>query len=122
MKKSLIIVVCIFLLLNEHVYSFVVSLERSVVAGLVTKKLGDFVIRKLGPSGKPMLHFPQFATRKAAKDAARRAGKGNPIHDTGRKSGHSPHFHPINKNGIHPANKNDGKIKDGTHYSYPRKG
>ncbi|CAF0896077.1 unnamed protein product [Brachionus calyciflorus] len=69
--------------------------------------------RGVGPSGKPMDHFQDKNSRKAAEDAARNAGKGNkPIHHSPHKPGQRPHFHPADKNGE--------KLNKGQHYSYPK--
>ena len=72
------------------------------------------VNRKKGPSGKALLNFIRFKSKKAAYEAAKRAGKGGkPIHHAGQK-----HFHPNN-------NPNDMKgldkyiLKNGDHYCYP---
>lgn len=63
-------------------------------------------------AGRFAIHVIKFATRKAAKDAARNAGKGKPMHHPTPKKG-DPHFHPVDKNG--------NKIP-GPHYTYPRRG
>lgn len=69
--------------------------------------------RGIGGSGKPRDHFKQLNSRKAAEDAARNAGKGNPpIHHQPHKPGQSPHFHPADKKGE--------KLNQGQHYSYPK--
>ena len=52
---------------------------------------------RLGPSGKPKIHDARFPTRKAAKDAARQAGKGEPIPHS--PPGGRPHFHPVDAAG-----------------------
>jgi RHS repeat-associated protein len=66
--------------------------------------------RVLGPSGKPMIHQIDKATRKQAKDAARDRGKGAPMHHPTPRRG-QPHYHPTDGEGR--------KIEDGTHYNYP---
>ncbi len=77
-------------------------------------KKGRKVNRKKGPSGKPLLRFIRFKTRKAAYEAAKRAGKGGkPIHHAGEK-----HFHPNdNPNDMKGLDKNI--LKNGDHYCYP---
>ncbi|MBP6668247.1 MAG: hypothetical protein KA180_02285 [Gemmatimonadales bacterium] len=64
----------------------------------------------LGPSGKPMVHNIDHPNRKAAKDAARNAGQGAPLHHPSPRVG-DPHYHPVDGDGE--------KIRDGTHYNYP---
>ena len=66
--------------------------------------------RTLGGSGKPRRYFPEYPSRKAAKDAARRAGNGPPIFDCDEASG--PHFHPTDRNG--------DKMDNGQHFKFPR--
>ena len=77
-------------------------------------KKGKKEIRKKGPSGKALLNFIRFKSKKAAYEAAKRAGKGGkPIQHEKKK-----HFHPNN-------NPNDMKgldkyiLKNGDHYCYP---
>lgn len=64
--------------------------------------------RPLGPSGRPMIHQPRPGSRKRAKDAARDAGNGKPMHHPSPRRG-GPHFHPT---------RNGRKKQDGTHYNY----
>ena len=66
-------------------------------------------VRGMGPSGKLKIHKIPFSTQKAAKDAARAAGKGSPMKHPSPKEG-PPHYHPVDKGG--------NKIPDGTHYEY----
>ena len=40
-------------------------------------RAGNVVGRGAGPSGKPLLHFPKFKSRKEAFEAAKLAGKGS---------------------------------------------
>jgi hypothetical protein len=65
----------------------------------------------MGPSGKPMIHIIKHATRKAAKDAARNAGKRAPMNHRSPGRG-GPHYHPVDARGR--------KIPDGTHHEYPK--
>ncbi len=74
--------------------------------GQATDKFGN----KLGPSGETMIHIKNFPTRKRAKDAARNAGKGEPMNHPRPQVG-SPHFHPTDEEGE--------KIHDGVHNAYP---
>ncbi|CAF1480417.1 unnamed protein product [Didymodactylos carnosus] len=58
-------------------------------------------VRKIHPNTdktevKAYLHFVRCENRKDAKERARRAGYGTPIHHTG-KPGEYPHFHPQEK-------------------------
>jgi hypothetical protein len=70
--------------------------------------------RKDGPSGHPMLHFVNHSSRKEAREAAKRGGKGNnPVHDQPNDVGQLPHFHTTYKNGE--------RRNDGVHHLYPRK-
>lgn len=68
---------------------------------------------QLGPSGKPKIHTVDHATRKRAKDAARRDGKGNPIlhpNDVDQP----PHFHAVDADG--------NKIgRQSPHHNFPPK-
>lgn len=86
-------------------------------AGQAAKNVGE-VARKAGPSGKPALHFIDKSSKKEAYEAAKHAGKGEPIHHSNPSNG-KPHYHPNN-------NPNDSKgldkniKKDGTHYTYPK--
>ena len=75
---------------------------------------GKKVNRKKGPCGKPLLHFIRFKSKKAAYEAAKRAGKGGkPIHHAKEK-----HFHPNNNpNNMKGLDKNI--LKNGVHYVYP---
>lgn len=64
----------------------------------------------LGPSGKFMRHAIKLSTLKRAKDAARNAGKGAPMHHPSPTRG-NPHFHPVDAR---------GRKIPGTHYEYPK--
>jgi hypothetical protein len=64
---------------------------------------------KLGPSGKPMRHNVDHSSKKAAKDAARDAGDGPPIHHPSPKVG-KPHYHSTDR---------AGDKKPGVHHNYP---
>ena len=68
------------------------------------------VQRKLGPSGKPMLHFPKLPNRKKAKDAARNSPGSCVVmfHSSPRVG--NRHFHSTGPKGK--------KIPDGVHYEY----
>lgn len=70
-------------------------------SGRKTNAFGE----KLGPSGRPMRYSRMHSTRKAAKDAARREGKGAPIQ-------HNQHFHPADAAG--------NKMHNKTHHRFPR--
>ena len=63
-----------------------------------------------GGSGKPRRHFPRLPRKKEAKEAAKRAGKGTPVHHPNPGRG-DPHYHPTDEEG--------NKIP-GPHYGYPR--
>jgi RHS repeat-associated protein len=67
---------------------------------------------QLGPSGKPKRHFVDMPSRKAAEDAARRAGSGEapPMEHGNDTLGSKPHFHPTT---------GTGKKIPGPHYNYP---
>ncbi len=56
-------------------------------------------------------HIVRHATKKRAKDAARKAGDGAPIHHPRPKVGR-PHYHPTRKG---------KKKRDGVHHEYPRR-
>ena len=64
----------------------------------------------LGPSGAPANHEVDHATKKAAKDAARKEGKGPPVNHPSPKRG-KPHYHPTGPDGE--------KIPSSTHHNYP---
>lgn len=66
--------------------------------------------RGTGPSGKLKQHFPTYPSRKAAEEAARRAGKGQPEWNPPHGPGQMPHYHSTDKNGK--------KIEDGVHHQY----
>ena len=67
--------------------------------------------RRIGPSGKPMIHVVRLPNRHAAEDAARNQGHGNPpIHHAAHQVGQRPHFHAADKAGE--------KIRDGVHFEY----
>lgn len=85
------------------------ELSRTVSEGICHTASTFVPGRKLGGSGKPRWHFIKFSSKKKARDAARNAGKGKPIHDSNPTVGR-PHFHPVDKDGV--------KIGDGTHYLY----
>lgn len=53
---------------------------------------------RLGPSGRPKIHRTRFPTEKAAKEAAKEAGKGNPMKHANPKTGR-PHYHPTDASG-----------------------
>ena len=75
---------------------------------------GKKVNRKKGPSGKPLLKFIRFMSKKAAYEAAKRAGKGGkPIHHAKDK-----HFHP-NNNRYDMKGLDKFILKNGDHYCYP---
>jgi hypothetical protein len=65
--------------------------------------------KKLGPSGKPMIHVKLHPSRKRAKDAARNEGKGCPVNHPSPKVG-GPHYHATGADG----NKQPGS----THHEY----
>jgi RHS repeat-associated protein len=65
---------------------------------------------KLGPSGKPQVNTVNHSSRKAAKDAARKQGKGAPVKHTNPKKG-GDHYHPTDENGE--------KLPNSTHHEYP---
>jgi hypothetical protein len=65
---------------------------------------------KVVPEVGGTIHKIYKPTKKAAKDAARNAGKGKPLHHPSDK-GQQPHYHPVDKDG--------DKLHDGTHYYYP---
>jgi RHS repeat-associated protein len=66
----------------------------------------------IGPSGRPKRHHTQHTTKKAAKDAAAKAGKGKPMnHPSPRRGG--PHYHPTDLNGK--------KLQGGQHFGYPNR-
>ncbi len=64
---------------------------------------------KIGPSGKPQINTVQKSSRKAAKDAARNAGKGSPVLHNNPVKGNS-HFHPTDGKGK--------KIPNSTHFEF----
>ena len=53
---------------------------------------------RLGPSGKPKIHKTRFPTRKSAKEAAKGAGRGEPLHHQSPTTGR-PHYHPTDAAG-----------------------
>jgi len=63
---------------------------------------------RLGPSGRPKLHRPRLPSDKAAEEAARHAGKGEPIKHANPNKG-NPHYHPTDAS---------GKKIPGTHFEY----
>ena len=83
----------------------------------VAKSAGQ-VARKAGPSGKPSLHFIDKSTKKEAYEAAKHAGKGEPIHHANPSNG-KPHYHP-NNNPKDSKGLDKNIKKDGTHYTYPK--
>ncbi|CAF1099117.1 unnamed protein product [Brachionus calyciflorus] len=68
--------------------------------------------RGSGPSGKPDLHFILKNSRADAEEAAKRAGRGQPIHHTAHEPDQYPHFHPADRDG--------NIIKNGQHFGYPQ--
>ena len=75
--------------------------------------------RKKGPSGEPMEYFIKCKSKKAAYEAAKKAGKGEPIDHANPKNGDPPHYHP-NRN-INDHKGLDQNIqKDGKHFIYPK--
>jgi hypothetical protein len=89
------------------VYNFEVAQDHNYFVGDEGAEAHN--ARKLGPSGKPLLHFPFFKSRKDAYDAARQGGQGKPVHHPNPTNGCS-HFHATDDNGE--------IIKDGIHYGY----
>jgi RHS repeat-associated protein len=87
------------------------SLTKSDSGGVTSSgQRTDEYGNKLGPSGKPQVNEVDHATRKAAKDAARAEGRGEPVRHTGTRGG-KPHFHPTDAEGE--------KIPSSTHHNYP---
>ena len=84
----------------------------------VATKTGNHVARTAGPSGKPALHFIDKSTKKQAYEAAKHAGKGEPIHHANPTVG-KPHYHPNNNPKDYKGLDKNIK-KDGTHYTYPK--
>ena len=74
--------------------------------------------RKKGPSGKPMEYFIKCKNKKQAYEAAKKAGKGEPIKHAHPKKG-NPHYHP-NKNKNDHEGLEENIQKDGTHFIYPK--
>ena len=63
---------------------------------------------RLGPSGKPKIHNVQHSSKKAAEEAARHEGKGEPLkHATSEEQ--SPHYHPTDA---------EGEKVPGVHHNY----
>ncbi len=81
-----------------------------------TEKVWVHNARGVGGSGKPRRHFPKFSTKKRAKEAAKKSGKGPVMKHPNTKSfpDSEPHFHSTDARGR--------KMSDGVHYNYPRKG
>ena len=83
------------------------------------RKRGKKVNRKKGPSGKPKINIIRFKSKKAAYEAAKRAGKGGkPIHHAHPKKG-EPHFHP-NKDPFDMKGLEKNILENGDHYVYPK--
>jgi hypothetical protein len=79
-------------------------------AAIVAVGAGAYIIyRKLGPSGKPMVHNPKYNTKKGAREAAKLAGQGDPENHANDPYG--PHYQSVDANGK--------IIKDGVHHHYP---
>ena len=100
------------LLFGERLY---LSDVYQVECSQYTYDLGSYSIGfpplgRLGPSGKPMRHFIKHSTRKRAKDAARDAGKGPPMHHPSPRRGDS-HYHPV---------EGKGRKIPGPHHEYPK--
>jgi RHS repeat-associated protein len=66
--------------------------------------------RKLGPSGKPIIHNIDHSSKKGAKDAARNGGNTKPMHHPSPKVG-KPHYH---------STVDGDKKNDGVHHNYSR--
>ena len=75
--------------------------------------------RKKGPSGKPMEYFIKCKSKKEAYEAAKKAGKGEPIDHANPKNGDPPHFHP-NRNRNDHKGLEENIQKDGLHFIYPK--
>ncbi|CAF1052658.1 unnamed protein product [Brachionus calyciflorus] len=73
---------------------------------------GQYNGRGPGPSGKPDLHFISKNSKASARDAARQAGSGPPIHHSAHEQGQRPHYHPADRKG--------DIIKNGQHFNYPQ--
>ena len=65
--------------------------------------------RKLGPSGKPIIHKKRHSSRKKAKEAARREGAMKPVNHKNPKRGRK-HYHGTDKHGKKKAGS--------THHEY----
>jgi RHS repeat-associated protein len=55
----------------------------------VTFRMRRGAVRKIGPSGKPVIHLIRHKSKKEACEAARHAGKGKPMHHPHPKGGHA---------------------------------
>ena len=76
-----------------------------------TRKPGKIITtRRIGASGKPMIHLVTLTNRHAAEDAAQNQGCGNPPIHHASQEGQIPHFHAADKAGE--------KIEDGVHFEY----
>jgi RHS repeat-associated protein len=68
--------------------------------------------RGFGGSGRPRQHNPHYSSKKAAREAAQRSGKGPPEHHAHPDKG-NPHYHSTDETGE--------IIKNGVHHNYPRR-
>ena len=84
--------------------------QRKLLTAL--KSAGEVRQRGVGASGLPKVHVIRHGSRKSAKEAARQAGQGEPLHDIPADPNELPHYHPTDRNGK--------KIENGVHYAYPK--
>ena len=80
---------------------------NQTASGQATDEYGN----KLGPSGKTQVNTVQHPTQKAAKDAARNEGRGDPVKHTNPNKG-GDHYHATDKNGEKKPNS--------THHEYSK--
>jgi hypothetical protein len=103
------------------------SIAPVVYAGAAAAaRFGGPAVRAVVPKIKQVFH--QYSTRKAAKEAAQRASRGNkPVSHGAHKPGYSPHYHQTGKNGKptdfsikrEPGSTRSHRIHE--HFQFPRK-
>lgn len=110
MNKQILFMFCAMLLAS---ILFAQSEDQEVQGGVPAPERVASVIdfnRGKGPSGDPKLNFDQSKLRKEAQNKALKADNGNNhVEHNALEPGQRDHFHP--------ANKDESKKEDGSHYN-----
>ena len=95
------------------VWGIIARVVVAPVAKQVVKTIAKQSTRGAGPSGKAMIHTVNHSSKKAAREAAQRAGQGKPIHHSDGPSG-GGHYHSTSSSGQKIQSGSQG----GVHHKY----